>query len=885
MKRNLFLSIVVFISFLGMAFLYFYLKDQRKPKLTSIETLPKSCEIFIETVNIHQLLKKTKHESIIWDEIKKSSFFSDLDQPLSGLDSLLENNSELSELLEEKKISLAGVKLKSKLEFLLCIQVDNLASEKSTVELLKRNFKTFLKENKAESIYTLEIQKGKKIHCAFKSGILMISKSKNVILETLNCNKENSLAADTYFLSLYEKSGSNNDINLIYRNDFLEEKIKKILAQNTKEKIQIEINFGFGWSALDFKLNTIEVTFSGFTKFTNSNFFNSLSEQEPVSIKFIDAIPACTKNFAFLGISEYKKFFTNRLETSNEKLLNLLDSFNSILDADFATELEQIFSGEIVMVRTQDMETENSYGLIGFKELEPCKEFLKKIAQNENDSVFALREKSLFSLVSAGTFNAEFKYARLVKDYILLSSTVESLNEFTKSIVSGGTFSRSNYFERIQKSNYASECNFFIHSEFSESISFLKQYLNEEVSSELEKNKSSFKNFSAFGWQISKNNSGPLSLGYLLYSSSNNNHNFSIWEAQLDTTCSQVPQQVINHKTGGKEILIQDDANHLYQINNLGKINWKKKLSEKIKGKIVQIDFFKNEKLQYLFNTENFLHLIDRNGNELDGYPLKFPSKATASISTFDYESNKDYRVIVPCENKKIYNYKLQDSSLTEGFNFPDLESACNLPVQHLRIGSKDYLLAIDYNGKIYLTNRKGENRILIPTILKNTSTFPAIYVANSIEKSFIQVYDPQNKILQKIHLNGNTEEKSVETENRGKTILFDYLDEDVWPELILADESGFEVLNEVGKCIQKQELKEEMSGKIALLKKQDKLFFAQETNLGDLMLFNEDNLRLKGSSMPFGNQPVLIELNNDNTFYLINTIKDKLYCFPLEEN
>ena len=49
-------------------------------------------------------------------------------------------------------------------------------------------------------------------------------------------------------------------------------------------------------------------------------------------------------------------------------------------------------------------------------------------------------------------------------------------------------------------------------------------------------------------------------------------------------------------------------------------------------GDVHQIDLYKNGKLQLLFNTQSKLHLIDRNGNNVEQFPIGLVAKATNGL-------------------------------------------------------------------------------------------------------------------------------------------------------------------------------------------------------------------------------------------------------------
>ena len=129
------------------------------------------------------------------------------------------------------------------------------------------------------------------------------------------------------------------------------------------------------------------------------------------------------------------------------------------------------------------------------------------------------------------------------------------------------------------------------------------------------------------------------------------------WETLLDTVAAIKPFFFTNHTTGAKEIFIQDFKNNTYLINAAGRVLWKVPLNERIIGNIYMIDYFRNGKYQLLFSGKNYLHLLDRNGNYVERYPVKLRSPATNSLAIFDYDNNLNYRLFIAGEDKMIYSY------------------------------------------------------------------------------------------------------------------------------------------------------------------------------------------------------------------------------------
>jgi hypothetical protein len=186
----------------------------------------------------------------------------------------------------------------------------------------------------------------------------------------------------------------------------------------------------------------------------------------------------------------------------------------------------------------------------------------------------------------------------------------------------------------------------------------------------------------------------------------------TVWESLLDSVACIKPELVVNHNTSEKEIFVQDAAGNIYLINSTGRILWKQPLDGLIMGDIYQVDFYKNGKLQYLFNTREKIHLIDRNGNYVERYPISLRAPATNSLSLFDYDNNQNYRLFLAGEDRKIYVYDIEGNIVT-GWRFNTSESEVEGAIQHFRIDDLDYIVFSDRN-RTYFLDRRGRERFRV---------------------------------------------------------------------------------------------------------------------------------------------------------------------------
>lgn len=194
-----------------------------------------------------------------------------------------------------------------------------------------------------------------------------------------------------------------------------------------------------------------------------------------------------------------------------------------------------------------------------------------------------------------------------------------------------------------------------------------------------------------------------------------------VFSAKLGADLLDEPQFFTNHRTGGKDIVVQDMANKLHLISSNGKILWSKDLREPVLGKIHEVDILRNGKKQLAFTTKSKLYVLDRNGNNVSPFPVNFKDEITQPLSVFDYDNNRKYRfAIVQGRELLLYDSK---GKLVKGFKFAGTASDIVLPAQHIRMSNKDYILVAEENGKLNILSRVGKSRITVNKRFKFSDT------------------------------------------------------------------------------------------------------------------------------------------------------------------
>jgi len=119
--------------------------------------------------------------------------------------------------------------------------------------------------------------------------------------------------------------------------------------------------------------------------------------------------------------------------------------------------------------------------------------------------------------------------------------------------------------------------------------------------------------------------------------------------------------KVRNCGTGKENTLAQNEDNSIELIDQTGKSLWKTKLSDRICGEVLQVDCYSNGKIQYMIVEGSTVHVFDRLGREVNGWPLSLGNKAVSGPEETIAKGKKYYKV--DCAGGAVY-FSLGDKKI-----------------------------------------------------------------------------------------------------------------------------------------------------------------------------------------------------------------------------
>ncbi|MEL6539599.1 MAG: hypothetical protein AAFP93_02410 [Bacteroidota bacterium] len=169
------------------------------------------------------------------------------------------------------------------------------------------------------------------------------------------------------------------------------------------------------------------------------------------------------------------------------------------------------------------------------------------------------------------------------------------------------------------------------------------------------------------------------------------------------------PFLVKSHRTKSHYTLLQDTQHQLCFLDPSGKLLWKRALEGPIVTPVFEIDFFKNNKVQYLLATDKKLHLLDYYGRKVARYPQPLPtSKHPMQLNVIDYNKSKNYRFLLATAWGDIYLYD-KHYRLLAGWKPRSLKKSFTGAPFHLRVRGNDYFVALQDSGDVHILNRRGD--------------------------------------------------------------------------------------------------------------------------------------------------------------------------------
>lgn len=821
--KKLLIGIVILVVLFGAAGAYWRWLQPDKNDSDPLDAIPTSAAIVVCYPNLSESHLSFRNQDY-YRLLSSVDGFQEFFWLYTMADSLLRTDAELSVMFQGSAIWTSFHQSGSDtLQFFTAIRSQKYNDQRA-LDNIKKAFTESgsMTEQQLGAVKVLRFVKEKpasEIYFASHKGLVMAASELKLIATAMEqMSSGASLKKEPEFVRMVKAAGQNVAANIFIQFEELPRYLQK-LAKPSVVNSEKTIGRFASWMELDVNLTGEGVKFNGFTTVGDSlrDYLGLFISQQPQPIVFPDILPANTASFMFFGIdialtfsSDYRKYLNKlgKLQLTEEKLDTLNAFYETDLEQNLLSWMGNSFGICITQPKSQSFSSE-TFAIFSSTSEELAGKLLDDLsaqlsAKNEvkieelTVNGILIRQLPLNGLLSEllGSGLDEFKNPSymLINNHVIFGKDNQSLSIFLQSVQADKTLAKDLAYTRFSE-YLGSTFNVFIYSNYARSKNIVGSYVNDDALNFLSSNSALTDQFNTFGMQLTSSGESFYTNAFLLYENEPAYTQTTTWECLLDSKAQIAPVWVKNHLNGEPEVLVQDELNQVYLFNKAGQQLFKTKIEEPIESRPIQVDAFKNGKLQYLFNTKNFIHLMDRDGNSVAGFPLKLNAPATTKLAVFDYEKDHDYRLMISCENKKIYNYDIK-GKLVSGWNHTSSSDLTIHPFTYLVDEGKDYLVTGESGGKIHLLDRRGKNRVAVAKKLvtsKNNHLFPF----HSTESAFTGIYTTdEHGIMYRIDLNGAISPMELSRFSPEHHFAVSDLNKDGGPEFIFSDLNMLQVFN-----------------------------------------------------------------------------------------
>jgi hypothetical protein len=286
----------------------------------------------------------------------------------------------------------------------------------------------------------------------------------------------------------------------------------------------------------------------------------------------------------------------------------------------------------------------------------------------------------------------------------------------------------------------------------------------------------------------------------------------SVFSVETDTAVNMKPLLFKEPGSSTSQVVFQDLSGAVYVVDNSGTRLNKFEIGNVALGEMHEIDLFRNNSRQYLFNSRDYLFLLDQQGRPVGNYPIRLPARATTGLRLYDNGNPANQRIYIPCENNRVYAY-LPSGKPVAGWNFQPVPGQITRSPENIEFAGQKYMLITDDQGGFYFLNSMGEliQKVNGPVVANNSN----IYTNG---KGGLIYSDPAGKVII-INAGGTVESIPINLGEPDHGFVFADADQDGDPDYIFSGKHELVAYNSDLVLIYRKTFDAELSGGMELVK------------------------------------------------------------------
>lgn len=729
------------------------------------DAIPAGSTLFFESDQTGHAWKKLTSGKGFWPSLLQIEHFRRINMQMALLDSTLKHKPGFFEKIAALPMALVVHPTDENYGFTLLVEVQNNLRFHEVQQLLLKQFGTdvaLVERNHEQHKIGLIVDNrtGMQFNFSITRGLFIGSFDRNLMELSLDqLSAEEKIIHDASYKRVRATKGQRVDGHLFVHTGRLAGILESASADLYKPFVGTYFKQFAGWAALDVMLKPDEVLLNGYTdpSVAEDSYLSALKGQQPVNTRLLNILPFSTRLLLHFGMSDYALF--NSQTVDQQQLQDLSGKYGFDLQKGIIDQINE----EIALVFIDNSAAEGAVLAARIKDQQAVQRNLRQLGQRTRGNQATIRSQNVqiehlnISGLAPALFGTAFNpvenfWYTLIDNYLLIGNNAQALELVVRLYRSGRTLDLNENFKRFAN-NLAYQSNILFYTNLREGLEVVQPFVNTSLSVQLERNHDVWRNFEGLAIQFSHMADLVYTNVFIKHNPDYKEEGLIAWKTPLDAPVSGKPSLIEDHVTGKYLIIVFDQNNQMYLISPEGEILWKRRLNEEPMSEVYAVDYYKNGRIQYLFNTPNYLYLVDRNGNDVANYPIRLRAQATNGLSLFDYSNNRDYRILLSGADKTTYNYNIRGLEV-DGWEKPRSQEIVTKPVERLLAGGRDYIIITDIKGNIRIVDRRGRTRIS-PRGQINKALHSDFYVNRTNSRGILLTTNKEGNLLY-VASNGN---------------------------------------------------------------------------------------------------------------------------------
>ncbi len=789
-KRILFFSFLI-LSITAGIWGYAYLLKLKSPKLKPIDIIPDSCWMVLKVNNPISLSTELTQGNLIWESVSVLPSFKGFAKMLQKMNAILLQGKATG--LFSEPWYFAWYDTPTSGRWLLSFNLKSTDQEKEILSLFSQYLE--LKEL-PQGCKSAVFKDGTipPLYLKFEKGVIIFSPEVSLIKNGIIAGQQGMLGNNNPFAAAESQCGGAETGTLFFHFpsfkksawDFFFSKNASLQAIQSEEE---------QWVGLDLKLTPTEFSCSSLLATSENSKIKSPKDPPADLSSLFEYLPLKTQTIDCIRRSPFQKGAADSkgfgFDSTLEK--DCLENFDNPDD---------IFGATAALASVNLDDTVRGFGIVEVEDLKAAYDVFICLADSHRLSplgplAFRKDNNAFFEKISSGVFKDRFSWFVILKGVLIMSNSERDLQLYLSGLENSPPFSKNENALSFIEKNFMRNLNRLYFSHLPENKKSNSSLFSSNLISNEEVWEKFIRDFEMAGYSLQNLDGRWLLNFHLNFNPRSKTYRNTLWECVLEDSLTRGPWAVRNHKSGENEILCQSAANDLYLISNTGKIIWKKRLAEQILGSPLQIDYFKNDKLQMLFAGESSIYLIDKNGKMVTGFPIHFKVGAGSGLKLLNSNLDSQPEYWVYLKNKSLICMD-QNFKLKRDFKTISLEAPLEMPPTVLTFVNRKVVVFSDTLGNVYTVLADGGKTELQAQRIPAESKVFYLNNGKDLAHSFLCYYRAGQSKWSRLSFGGERSEIPCGDVVSITSLSVDTLDE-FPPQVLIAEESKARLLDFFG--------------------------------------------------------------------------------------